>query len=205
MWDFFIFVVQYYLLNTEIFIMKPKMIVFMGGQGSGKGTFAHMLIQKQKFNYLEAGDILRHMPENSTIAKKVARGELLKDDELFPVIAPHIIEKNDIILDGFPRTMGQAKWLIENYSDKFDITVVFLNISEQKMIAHIQNRIKMGVHRADDCDENAVHRRIESFKQITLPAIEWLRNNEKVKFLDIKFSGDDIDENFAYIYKKLYK
>ena len=118
------------------------MFVFIGGQGSGKGTFAHLLMQKHDFNYVEAGDILRHISTDSEITQKIAHGELLQDEELLPIISQHISSDKDIILDGFPRTIGQAKWLIDNYSDTFDIRVIFLNIDEDKMIAHIKNRIK---------------------------------------------------------------
>lgn len=179
--------------------MKPIMIVFMGGQGSGKGTFANLLLQKQKFNYVEAGAILRQMPSDSPIGQKIARGELLQDNELFPIISDYIIGNSDIILDGFPRTIGQAKWLIENFADKFDIKIIFLNISEERMIAHIKNRIKEGGNRADDADENAVHKRIESFKTITMPAINWLSTVPNITFYDIKLPGDDIDINFNLI------
>ena len=179
--------------------MKPKMIVFVGGQGSGKGTFAKLLLQKRKFNYVEAGDILRHMSPDSEIAQKISHGELLDDKEISDIISNYIIENQDIILDGFPRTIGQAKWLIQKYSDKFDIKIVFLDISEEKMIAHIHNRIKEGGNRSDDNDESAVHKRIESFKTITMPAIKWLSQQDKVKFYDIVLPGDDIDTNFNYI------
>ena len=183
--------------------MKPLMIVFMGGQGSGKGTFAHLLLQKHNFKYIEAGAILRTMPSDSIIGQKIARGELLSDAELFPIISQYITGNSDIILDGFPRTIGQAKWLIDNFSDKFEIKVVFLNISEEKMIAHIKKRIAEGGNRADDADENAVHKRIESFKTITMPAIELLKNESRVHFIDIHLPSDDIDTNFNYILEKI--
>ena len=183
--------------------MKPKMIVFMGGQGSGKGTFAKLLLQKHKFNYVEAGDILRHMSPESDIAQKISHGELLDDKEISCIISNHIIENQDIILDGFPRTLGQAQWLIKKYADKFDIKIVFLDISETKMIAHIQNRIKEGGNRSDDNDENIIHKRIESFKTKTLPAIQWLSKQDKVKFYDIVLPSDDIDTNFNHIIKTI--
>ncbi|MBQ6012406.1 MAG: AAA family ATPase [Alphaproteobacteria bacterium] len=50
---------------------KPDMIVFMGGQGSGKGTFANLLLKEHDFNYVEAGAILRAMPKDSEICKKL--------------------------------------------------------------------------------------------------------------------------------------
>lgn len=183
--------------------MKPTMFVFMGGAGSGKGTFAGLLIKQKKYNYIEAGAMLRELPPDSVIGKKITAGELLTDEEIFPIITPKIKSNEDIILDGFPRTLGQAKWLIKNYSDKFDIKVIFLNITEEKMISHIKNRIMMGGNRADDNDENAVHKRIESFKNITMPAVNWLKNESGIKFYDIVLPSDDIDTNFSHILKTI--
>lgn len=183
--------------------MKPQMFVFMGGQGSGKGTFAKLLIKQQNkdFNYIEAGAILRTLPTDSVIGQKILHGELLNDNEIFPVISQHIDVTRDTILDGFPRTLSQAKWLIENFANKFDIKVVFLNIPESKMIAHIKNRMMTGENRADDADENAVHKRIESFKTITIPAVDWLKNEPAIQFYDAVLPSDDIDTNFNYILK----
>ena len=130
-------------------------------------------------------------------------GELLADNELFPIIAEHIAADKDLIIDGFPRTIGQAKWLVENFTDKFNIKIIFLNISEEKMLAHIQNRIKEGGNRPDDKDEMAVRKRIAAFKSTTMPAIEWLNTQPNVQFYDIKLPGDDIDINFAYILKRI--
>ncbi len=184
---------------------KPNMIVFMGGQGSGKGTFANLLLKKHDFNYVEAGAILRQMPKDSEIAKKITRGELLTDAELCPIIAKYITTDKDVILDGVPRTLGQAHWFIENYADKFNIKIIFLNISESTMMAHIQKRIREGGNRSDDNDTNAVQKRIAAFKSTTMPAIEWLSQQPNIQFYDTKLPTDDIDTNFNYIYDKLYK
>ena len=175
------------------------MIVFMGGQGSGKGTFAKLLIKQHDYNYVEAGAILRAMPADSDIKQKISRGELVGDADLFPIIAPYISTDKDIIMDGFPRTTGQAKWLIDNYADKFDIKVVFLDISEETMLAHIQNGIKEGGNRADDTDKTAVQKRIAAFKSTTMPAIQWLSTLDNIKFYDINLPTDDINVNFAHI------
>lgn len=183
--------------------MKPEMLVFVGGQGSGKGTFAKLLLKQHDYNYVEAGDILRHMPADSEIGKKIAHGELLQDEELFPIIEKYITTDKDIIMDGFPRTIGQAKWLVEKYSDIFNIRVIFLDITEEKMFAHIQNRIKEGEKRIDDMDENAVRKRIAAFKTTTMPAIEWLSTIKDIEFFDIKLPGDDVDTNFNYIMKTI--
>lgn len=183
--------------------MKPNMIVFMGGQGSGKGTFANLMLKQHDFNYVEAGAILRAMPSDSEIAKKISRGELLIDAELCPIIAKHITTDKDVILDGVPRTLGQAHWFIENYADKFNIKVIFLNIPESTMIAHIQKRIREGCGRKDDADSAAVQKRIAAFKSTTMPAIKWLSQQPNIKFYDIKLPSDDIDINFNHILKTI--
>lgn len=183
--------------------MKPNMIVFMGGQGSGKGTFAHKLLECRDLNYVEAGAILRQMPADSEIGKKVANGVLIDDKDLFAMISQHITTTKDIILDGFPRTLSQAKWLVDNYADKFNIQIVFLNIPESTMIAHIKKRVCEGGNRKDDTDENAVRKRIESFKSATMPAIRWLADTDSIKFFDIKLPGDDICENFEHILRTI--
>ena len=183
--------------------MKPTMIVFAGGQGSGKGTFAKLMLKQHDYKYVETGAILRQMPVDSEIGQKIARGELVNDEDLFSIIAEQLTTDSDVILDGFPRSIGQAKWLIENYAEKFDIKVIFLNISEETMIAHIKNRIKEGGNRADDADEAAVLKRIAGFKTTTMPAIEWMSTASNITFYDIRLPGDDIDINFAHIMKTI--
>jgi len=183
---------------------KPQMIVFMGGQGSGKGTYAKLLMEQINCNYIETGAILRQMPSDSDIAKKMARGELLSDDDLLPIIAKNIKTNKDVIMDGFPRTLGQAQWLVENYNNKFIIKVAFLNISRNEMIARIQNRIKQGENRADDNDATAVQKRIAAFFTITMPAIEWL-SKQPIQFFDIKLPANDtIAANFQRVKNRLF-
>lgn len=185
--------------------MKPTMFVFMGGQGSGKGTFAKLMLKQGNYNYIETGDILRKMPDDCPLREKMARGELLSDEDLYPIISENVTTDRDIIMDGFPRTLNQAKWLIENYADKFNIKIIFLNISEQSMIARIKKRINAGENRKDDTDEAAVQKRIAAFKLSTMPAIEWLQTVPNLEFFDIKLPGDDIDINFAIVMKALEK
>ena len=197
---FFLFcVIIETIINQKELFMKPTMLVFMGGQGSGKGTFAHLMLQQHDYNYIETGDILRKMPSDCEICKKIQHGELVSDADLLPIIAEHITTNQDIIMDGFPRTLVQARWLIEHYAEKFDIKVIFLNISEQTMFAHIQKRIKEGGNRKDDTDEAAVQKRIAAFKTSTMPAIEWLKTISNIKFFDIELPGDDIEFNFNLI------
>jgi len=183
--------------------MKPKMILMMGGQGTGKGTFARRLMERGKYGYIETGAILRALPPESPIAQIMSRGELVPDTDLFKLLAMHFNTDSDLILDGFPRTIGQAKWIVENYANLFDIRTIYLDVPESVMISRIEKRIREGGGRADDADSAIVRRRLDNFWKITMPAIEWLRTAPGVKFSDIDVSEPDADKNFAKIWAVL--
>lgn len=184
--------------------MKKDIIVLMGGQGVGKGTFAKLLMQGHNFNHIETGALFRAMPADSAIGRLIARGELVPDDELFKLIASKITDDTDIILDGFPRTVAQAKWLTHNYADKYNIHVLYLDVPEEVMIARIEKRNREGSHRGDDADMAVVRRRLDTFWHVTMPAIEWLRTAPGIKFSDIDVTGP-VDENMERITAALKK
>lgn len=180
--------------------MKSKMILLMGGQGVGKGTHARALIERDGYGYIETGAMLRALPSESRLGQIIARGELVPDEDLFGLISNAIQgASGDIILDGFPRTLGQAQWIVQNYADKFDIRVIYLNVSKEIMLARIQKRIREGGGRADDADASIVRRRLDNFFKTTMPAIEWLRTADGVKFSDVNVDDDDFNVNFARV------
>ena len=121
-----------------IFSMK-NIIVLMGGQGVGKGTFAKMLRERHEYKYIETGKMLRDAAAtDKEIADIMARGELLSFETLIRLVAENISDNSDILMDGFPRTLDQAKWLVDNYADKFNITIIYLNVPEEIMVKRIQ-------------------------------------------------------------------
>ena len=175
-----------------------KLIVMMGGQGVGKGTFSTMLASQYGYRHIETGAMLRSLPADSEIAKTIARGELVPDNMLFGLVADSIGD-GDVILDGFPRTISQAKWLIENFADKFDVRVIYLEISQELMIERINKRIREGGGRADDADTVAVQRRLKTFWDVTVPAIDWLRTVPNIKVSVVRPTDSDVNRNFAMV------
>ena len=182
--------------------MKKDIIVLMGGQGVGKGTCANEMRTWREFNTIETGALFRALPADSEIAKIIARGELVPDSELFKLVASKINDDCDMILDGFPRTLPQAQWLVQNYADKYNIIVIYLNVPESVMVTRIQKRIAQGGGRADDADMAAVRRRLDTFWNTTVPAIDWLRTAPGIKFADVDATGT-VPENLAEIKKAL--
>lgn len=180
-------------------------IVLMGGQGVGKGTFSKMLRERHDYDYIETGGILRNAPADSEIAKIIARGELVPDSALFNVITDTLnASTKDVILDGFPRTLSQAQWLVENFSGRFNMHVLYLDVPEEIMVKRINKRIAEGGGRADDADATAVRRRLDTFWHTTMPAIEWLRTAPGIKFSDVDVTGE-VNDNFDRILTALAK
>lgn len=179
--------------------MKNKLILMMGGQGSGKGTLSKRLLENaDNFTYIETGAMLRALPDDSPLRAIVERGEFVPDAEVCKLLKSKIDEANfDVLLDGFPRKVSQAQWLVETFAEKFDIVAVYLDLPESLMLKRIENRIAEGGGRADDADAAAVRRRLNNFQNETMPAIRWLENNGDVTFVRVAIADAPIDVNYA--------
>lgn len=100
--------------------MDKMILVFMGPPGAGKGTQAAKLATEYNIPQISTGDMFRAMlanPQTETeqeIKAIVDRGDLVPDDLTIKMVEDRILEedcKNGFILDGFPRTVEQAKAL----------------------------------------------------------------------------------------------
>lgn len=182
------------------------MIVMMGGPGTGKGTFSRMLHDiYPEYTHIETGAMLRAEPDGSPIRIAIAGGNLVPDKMVCDLIAKTLSRTSgDIILDGFPRTLIQAQWLVKNYADKYDIHIVYLNVPDEIMIKRIAKRRAEGSTRRDDGNINIIRHRIDAFHEITMPAIRWLSGVGDITFSDVD-SSEEESANFARILKTLQK
>jgi adenylate kinase len=183
---------------------KHKLILMMGGQGVGKGACSRALMASGNYKYIETGAILRAMPPESAVAKTIAAGNLVPDELLFDIMSDEIKSDSDIILDGFPRSLSQAKWTIENYADKFDVYVLYLSVPTEVLKFRISKRNREGGKRIDDANPDVVQKRIDTYFKITMPAIDWLRTVPNIHFAEIDASGD-INDNMRQINMALEK
>ncbi len=93
--------------------------IIFGPPGSGKGTYATRLQTNLGINTIATGDILREtIKQNTPLAKKVKqyveKGLLVPDNIVTQVLKQHLTKTNNkkgFILDGYPRTLKQAKAL----------------------------------------------------------------------------------------------
>lgn len=99
--------------------MKPLNLIFLGPPGAGKGTQAKKLAESRGLPQISTGDLLRaHLKEETPVGLMAKgfmdRGLLVPDDVVCQMVRERLEEPDTepgFILDGFPRTLGQARTL----------------------------------------------------------------------------------------------
>lgn len=125
-------------------------IVMLGAPGSGKGSAAKILAKETSLPHISTGDMFREQIKKETELGKLAnsyisKGQLVPDDITINIVRDRLNWEdaiNGVILDGFPRTIEQARALDDILKEKGkEITLVpELMISDQIIIERILNR-----------------------------------------------------------------
>lgn len=97
-------------------LMTSKKILFLGPAGSGKGTQSAKLAEEFNIEHLSTGDLIRNEIKSGSklgnqVKAIVESGALVSDDIVNEIVKAKIANLNAFILDGYPRTLGQAKFL----------------------------------------------------------------------------------------------
>ena len=173
-------------------------LVLLGPPGAGKGTQSTRLKEKYHIPQLSTGDMLRAAVQAATPvgleAKAVMdKGGLVPDDTVVGIVADRI-EAPDaragFILDGFPRTVGQAEALAKMLHAKnmgLD-AVIELKVDEAALLARIAERVKEtlacgGTVRADDNPE-AFKARLDAYHAQTAPVADFYAKQSVLKTVD---------------------
>ena len=115
----------------------------LGPPGSGKGTQANLLAERQKVPHISSGDLLRKnedLPEE--IKAQIAAGKMLKDEDVLDLVKNRLLKddaRRGWILDGFPRTESQAEALHKMLPD-LEVTAILLLVSDEKIKERLVNR-----------------------------------------------------------------
>jgi adenylate kinase len=191
-------------------------IILLGAPGAGKGTLAEMLVASHHIVQISTGDILRNAVNTGTAIGKqanefMARGELVPDSIIMEIMKDRLQQddcKDGFILDGFPRTIYQAKALEEILS-KLGIeidAVINLEVPEDIIMRRLTSRRtcsntecqaiyniytmpskiegicdKCGspTVQRDDETEEVIKRRLETYEEKTAPLIEYYRGDSR--------------------------
>jgi adenylate kinase len=161
--------------------------ILIGIQGAGKSTQGNLLAEKYGIEYLSSGHIFRQMAtEERWIKEILASGQLVPDKTVLQIINDYLKKpeyEKGYILDGFPRTVPQAK----EFSNGVD-KVIFLNVSDKEALWRISGRM------SDREDEtlHAIRKRISLFHSETEPVIEYYREQGKLLEVDGEQDVDDV-------------
>lgn len=159
----------------------------MGVAGAGKSMQGKMLADEHGYAWISTGEILRVLVTGKR-RHEMLQGKLLSDEEMINMmdkVLDLIDTQQEFVLDGFPRTVPQADWLLEQvHKGRFSLSaVIHLAASEKVVRARLLNRA-----RPDDNDE-AIAKRFGEYRSVTLPIIEHLRT-EGAKVCDIDAAQD---------------
>ncbi|MDE6372414.1 MAG: adenylate kinase [Clostridia bacterium] len=185
-------------------------LVFLGAPGAGKGTQATKVCEKYNIPHISTGDILRANIKAGTAlgveAKRyIDKGLLVPDEVVIGLVRQRLAEadcQKGFLLDGFPRTIEQAKAL----NDFAKITcAVNLAVDEKLVVDRIAGRrmckcgesyhvswydkdvcAKCGekLYQRDDDKEDTVKARLEVYNAQTAPLIEYYSNMGILKDVD---------------------
>ena len=163
-------------------------LIFLGAPGAGKGTQAQTLALHWHIPHISTGDILRGaMKERSPLGIKaqsyVDRGELVPDQLLLDIMEERLSQsdaQSGWILDGFPRNVNQASFL-EQLLQKLtqdSVRAVNLDVPDEVLVSRLLSR-----GRADDTEE-VIRRRLEVYREQTLPLIDFYRDRQQLMSID---------------------
>jgi adenylate kinase len=172
----------------------------VGPPGSGKGTQGRVLAPRLGVPYLSTGEVLRaQVAEGTPLGRRVAaiieRGDLVADDLMLDLVAATLGRESPgrgYVLDGFPRTMPQARAL-----DRSDPplgppdAVVHLAVSDRVVADRLARRAAQE-GRADDARRGVLEQRLRAYTDQTEPLLAHYREQGTLVTVDGDQPSDEV-------------
>ena len=174
------------------------MIILFGLAGSGKGTQGKALSEIFGWRSLSVGQAIR---DTGGYTEATNKGELIPDEDVINLMNRQIekaeAEGFDVILDGYPRTAGQAEYIVKNMAEKIDGAII-LEVPKEELFNRLELR-----GRDDDKEKSSIERRFEIFEQnicSILPLLESV--NIPVERVDGVGKIDEVTNRLVKVIKK---
>jgi len=170
-------------------------ILILGPPGAGKGTQAALLSDVLGIPHISTGEMLRSaVAEGTDLGRQVesilASGELVSDTLVVAIVNERLLQQDTqrgYLLDGFPRTIGQAEALKKS-SDEAVGVVLALSVDIDAVVKRLLKRAAEE-GRVDD-NEETIRRRLEIYEAVTAPLIDFY--GPSVLTVDAMGSIDDV-------------
>ena len=186
-------------------------LVVLGPPGAGKGTQARRLVELFGVPQLSTGEMLRAAVADGTdlgraVRAMMDRGELVPDEVVNQMVSARIDRddcRNGFILDGYPRTVEQAKALtamLDGNGTKLD-AVIALKLDRDVLIERMAKRVADtlaagGTVRSDDNPETFA-RRLEEYGQTAGPLLDYYRRRGELISIDGMQGMEAVTRNIA--------
>lgn len=158
-------------------------LILIGIQGAGKSTQGNLLSKKLDIPYLSTGHIFRDLAKEKSsegryIKETVNAGYLIPDNKVLKIVSDYLHRPQydkGYILDGFPRTITQAK-SFENGIDK----VIYLKVSDKEALWRLSGRDD----NREDNTLSAIRKRINLFHKFSEPVLDYYKEREILVEID---------------------
>lgn len=166
--------------------MNKKRLIFLGPPGAGKGTQAKILADYLEVPHISTGEILRKAKQDGTPVGLKAkaymdRGDLVPDIVLQELVQERLQQEDTKnqgwILDGFPRTLFQAKFLeklLPEINQECDL-IINLTVADEVLVGRLAKRAALE-GRSDDTEE-VIRNRLVVYQQETAPLIDFYQQH----------------------------
>ena len=183
-------------------------LLLIGAPGAGKGTQAERLARRFGIAHISSGDLLRqHVRDQTslgqTIKSYVGRGDLVPDGVVMDMLRKPVVaaaEAGGYVLDGFPRTVEQAKASFPTaHALGAEVqAAVHLDVAREELVRRLLSR-----HRGSDDTEAVIEHRMQVYLDKTVPVLEYYAGREWMFTVDGARPPDAVHEEIIVRLQKL--
>ena len=156
-----------------------------------------MLTDELGYVHLSTGDMIRDEMNRDTELGKFAKtfydkGDLVPDETVIDMIKSRLADAEDVILDGFPRTVVQAASLDDELS-KIGVSldkIIFFGVDVDELIDRLEKRREIE-GRVDD-EPEAIRHRMQVYNRETAPVVDYYRDGDRVSEVDALGTIDEV-------------
>jgi adenylate kinase len=158
-------------------------LLLIGAPGAGKGTQAELLAERLGITHISSGDLLRqHVRDSTTLGETIRsyvdHGDLVPDGVVMDMLRKPVVaasETGGYVLDGFPRTVDQAKaaFAVAQPLGAEVQAAVHLDVPTAELVRRLLSR-----GRGSDDTEAVIEHRLQVYEENTVPLLEYYAGRE---------------------------